>query len=447
MASPPLGLLYLSSALRREGYDEIGLLHGALMEERELEREVEEAAADVVIISAITAEGLSMAGSAWAAKRANRGALVICGGHHPTADPEFCLLHAPVDLVVRGEGELTVPAVVRAYERGEELSNVEGISFKEEDGIRHTPPRPFVEDLDRLPHPDWDLLDLDAYQRHIPQTPLLLGSRYMSVVTSRGCPYDCSFCHKLMGQAFRAHSPERVVAELGELHRTHGIDRFEIADDLFNFDRPRALRICELIASELPGLRLYMCGIRSDLLDRELLTAMRRAGVVYMATGLETGDPAQQDLLGKRIDLERFAENVALAGELGIFTTGGVILGFPGEGLGDMARTVSFAARTRLHTAMMATLRIYPGTGLAQAPGAEVLAPETDDDLYAGFKGMSNCSDLPDWQLTLAKLLANLYFYSAPLRLWRILRDLPERRPEVLAFLLRNLLTRTVLPR
>lgn len=439
MVSPPLGIMYLSSALKAAGFSDLKVLHGDLYGEREFLERIAAAGADLVGLSAINPEGASLHAAAAAARRGRPGSFVICGGHYPSASPEVCLADPNIDAVVEGEGEATLLEAVKALGAGG-LGAISGLWTRREGKPFLPSRRPFLRDLDSLPLPDWDAVDAGEYSRRVPQTPLLYGARYMSIMTSRGCPYRCVFCHSLMGREFRAHTPARVLAEVEELYR-RGFRNLEIADDVFNYDRARALAIFNGIAGRFSGLRLYFCGIRSDLLDAELLDTMKSAGTVYFATGLETGDPEMQGTIGKGVDLAKFSENARLAAEKGIFTTGGFIFGFPGETTRQMLATARYAASTSLHTAMMATCLVYPGTGLARS-GVPALTPAADDGVYAGFSG----SALPGFRVAAVKLLANLLFYS-PLRIWRILRVLPDRRPAVLWLLAKKLLFRTVFPR
>lgn len=440
MVSPPLGLMYLSAALKAANFRDVEVLHGDLYSEKVFLEKIASSGADVVGLSAINAEGASLHAAAAAARQGRPGAFVVCGGHYPSADPAGCLADRNIDAVAQGEGETTLVEAVKALGGGG-LDAVAGLWTRREGKPFLPARRPFLKDLDALPLPDWDAVDAGAYSRHVPQTPLLYGARYMSLMTSRGCPYRCVFCHGLMGREFRAHTPARVLAEVGELYR-RGFRNLEIADDVFNYDRERALAIFGGLAGRFPGLRLYFCGIRSDLLDGQLLDAMKSAGTVYFATGLETGDARLQGAIGKGVDLARFSGNVRLAAEKGIFTTGGFIFGFPGETLGQMLATARYAASTRLHTAMMATCLVYPGTELARS-GAPALTPAADDGTYAGFSGAA----VPGLKVAAVKLLANFLFYCSPSRAWRILRDLPDRRPAVLWLLLKKLFFRTVFPR
>lgn len=443
---PPLGLLYLSAVLKKQGFADTVVLHpDALgLDEAGLEKALADFAPDVVGISALTAEGASLHSIARQAKKLFPRSLVVAGGPYPTASAADCLAGGAVDAAVRGEGEETFLEIVRNFAAGRGPAGITGTVCQEGGRLVEGPPRVFIEDLDSLPFPDWDAVDLETYRNHIPQTPVLYGERYATLLTSRGCPYRCIFCHGVMGKRFRAHSPGRVLAELERLRARYAVERVEVADDTFNCDRERAAGILRALAAGPAGLKLYLCGIRTDLVDAEFAALMAAAGVVYAATGVETGSPRLQKKIGKDVDLGRFAEGAAHLVKNRIFVTAGFMLGFPGETFGEMLRTLRYAWSLPVHTVMTAFCRAYGGTALGDAVRAErVLDPASDTAPFYGAKAGRLCSDVPVWRVVLLKWLANTVFYLNPARIFRILRDLPDPSPRVLALLVSKMLERT----
>ena len=446
-AVPPLGLLYLSAFLKKHGYRDVTILHPDVQEPRgaELEKAVAGSGADIVAISAITAEGRSMHELARLAKRLRPQALVVVGGAHPTGYARDCLKDPAIDIAVRGEGELTLLELVRSREAGRSCDAIHGISYRRGGEIVSNPAREFIEDLDTLPFPDWDAVSPDAYARFIPQTPVLFGERYGSVLTSRGCPYRCVFCHGVMGKKFRPHGPERVIGELAALSARWSLRHIEVADDIFNYDRERTLLILRGLAHADLGLKLHLCGIRMELLDREMIDLMAQAGVVYAATGLESGSRRMQRAIRKNVDLERFRDLSNHMVKRRIFVTAGFMLGFPGETVKEIFATLRYAWSLKIHTAMLAFYHPYRGTELGDAlPAGQALG--ADDDLlpfYSSVAGI-HCSSLSAWKLMLLKWLGNTVFYFNPSRIFRILRDLPNPSPRVIMLLLGKLAERTL---
>ena len=446
---PPLGPLYLSSALKRAGYSEVRVLHlNALgMDETAAARELSSWRPDIVGLSAITAEAKSMHELASAAKRLLPEALVVAGGPHPTGYVRDCMENPAIDIAVRGEGELTLPEIVRGREGGSPFDELKGITYRRGGEIVSNPERELVEDLDTLPFPDWDAVDLRRYAQFVPQAPVHYKTPYMTVATSRGCPFHCTFCHNTHGKKFRAHSAARVLDELRVLHDRFGFRHIEIIDDIFNWDRRRTVDIMQGIVSGGMKLKLYMAnGVRADILDREVIDLFARAGVVFLCAGVETASPARQEAIRKRIGFAELKPMLDYAVEKRIFTHSLFMIGFPGETAGEVLDTVRFARGLKSHTALFSFVCAYQGTELGdqlQDKNA-VITPENDMSSALSSVSFVNCSPIVSWRLILIKQLANILFFLNPARIWRICRDMPQRNPAVLGLLLKKFLTRTV---
>jgi len=447
--SPPLGLLYLSAYLKAQGH-EVRVLHLdaiRLMDEGVAEV-MKSFSPRIVGLSAITAEADSLHALAALSKAVLPGVLVIAGGAYPSGYDEECLSDSNIDIVARGEGEITLAEVIGRIGRGEDLTGVGGLSRRGGGGaIIREPDRPFISDLDDLPMPDWDAVNRDMYSMFVPHTPLLYGKRYLGILTSRGCPYKCVFCHAIMGKCFRAHSVSRVVSEIEFLCRNYGAERIEVLDDTFNLDRERAFAIFSELKNRNLPVKIYICGIRADLLDAAMIDAMASAGVVYVGMGIESASPATQAAIGKNLDLEKVRANCELLARRGIFTTASFLLGLPGETVADCVRTLWFASTLKVHTAMISSLRVYKGSSLASSlPAAALINQKNDRGTYSGLSPTPSCSSIVPWKLSLLKIAGNLLFYLYPFRLFRILRDIPEPDSKVFGLFLRKFMERTFLP-
>ncbi len=437
---PPLGLLYLSAALKKAGYADIHLLHLGLENFGlgDLEREIEKLKPDVVGISAMTSECGSMHLAAAAAKKCGVP-LVITGGAHPTAYVPECLADENIDVVVRNEGELTFPELLSVYEKKAGLETVKGISFRLNGEPVDNPPREFIADLDSLPFPDWDLADPDRYKDFVPHSPMLYGRRYMSVFTSRGCPFRCTYCHSIFGKKFRAHSPERVVEELRLLKEKYGISDIEVSDDSFNIDRGRAAAIMRgLISADLKLNLFFGNGLRAELLDEELVDLFSRAGVKYVCAAIETACLRLREKIKKNADLEKLRAAVKLLVKKRIFVNGFVMMGFPDETLGEMLVTARYLWSLPLHSFLLFFCRGYAGAELCGSlPPEKRIDPKKDNTCFVPAGG---CSNLPAWQLLAMKQLttAGFYFFN-PARVYRIFRDLPSGDPRLYWFLFKTM--------
>jgi anaerobic magnesium-protoporphyrin IX monomethyl ester cyclase len=445
---PPLGVLYLAAVLRARGH--VVSLYDAAADRdpaARLQDLVRQWGPDVLGLSAITPEQASMAELAAAARAARPGLSIVVGGPHASAYPERCLALPDLDFVVIGEGERPLPSLVEALARGEASPRVAGVIGAREGREAFDTARPDpVTDLDEIPFPAWDLLDLDLYWRA--KSGSSIGVRpYMALATSRGCPYQCIYCHHVHTKRYRARSPENVLAELDTLHRRFRIRDFEFVDDTFNLDRERTLGILEGIARSgmRPALQFFNA-VRADILDDELIDAFARAGTQYIAIAVETASPRLQALIRKRLDLEKTRRAISRIVDAGMFTSGYFMLGFPTEELSEARATVEFAVRSRLHQALFMTVTPFAGTplhdeyqDLIRARGVPM-----DPDGFDYFSTRYNLSDMRDEELFRLQRSAYRRFYLDPRRVFQIARRHPRR-----AFLFREglLALQKMLPR
>jgi radical SAM superfamily enzyme YgiQ (UPF0313 family) len=225
---------------------------------------------------------------------------IILGGPHPTTLPGQCLTD-DYDFVVVGEGEATLPELIsRGSGRG-----VAGVWFREGGAWRENPPRAPIGDLDAIPFPAFDLIDLARYRKlwfQLDTTGQPIEG--ISIFATRGCPYQCSFCQptleRLFGSKLRKRSPENIVAELAWLRKDFHIEGFMFQDDTLNMDCAWTKRLArEMIAGEL-GL-VFGCNMRADLVDEETLRAMRDAGLRKICPGIESrSDRIRNEVYDKR---------------------------------------------------------------------------------------------------------------------------------------------------
>ena len=449
---PPLGALYLSSFLKGAGYSEVRVAHlDALgMTEKDLRGLLLDYRPDVVGLSAITAEGRSMHLAAAEVRKSLPGALVVAGGPHATGYARDCLSDLNIDVAVLGEGELTFLEILRNLEAGKSQQGVPGTAVRAGQNIFFGPERGFIEDLDSLPMPDWDAVGLLSYAGFVPQAPVHFGTPYATVLTSRGCPFHCIFCHNVHGKKFRPHGAARVLTELEALRSRYGLTDIEIIDDIFNWDRGRTLEIMNGIAAKLPGTRLYLAnGIRADILDRESIDLFSRAGVVFLCAGVETATPERQASTKKSINLPKLRLMLDYCVEKKIFTHALFMIGFPGETLREVLRTLWFACRLKAHTALFSFACAYQGSEMGDTLPDRTRLVNSDNDMSSAMSARNfvNCSPISSWKLVLLRRAANTAFFLNPARLYRLWRDLPGRNPALVRLMLKKFLTRTLVLR
>ena len=446
IAVPPLGLQYLSAVVKKAGYHNVKIVHmdAQRMDVDDWENEVRVFHPDIVGLSVIVSEAISMEAVALRTKKVAPKCLVVAGGAYPSSCPEKCLKNAAIDLVVRGEGEITFLEIVKCCEQGLSFDEIKGLAFRGKDGVCYAPQREFCHRLDDIPAPDYEGLDLDLYNDLIPQSPLLFKQKHVRVLTSRGCPYQCGFCFPTMGRIFRPHSADRVMGEILRLCERRQTRNVEIMDDVFNFNRERAMEIMRKIVEADRGLKIYFpSGVRGDLLDREMIDLFKMAGVVFMPIGVETAGKRKQVEIGKNMDLDRLQMNIAYAVKKRIFMNGYFILGLPGETVRDVLRTIFFACKLKLHTASFFALHCYEGSAFAKVVDPwKVITAQSASSLFSTPIHFINASSINKGIIIFLRQFANVMFYCNPFRLFRIIQDLPEKQCAV--FLVKQFLNRVV---
>lgn len=380
---PPLNLLYLASALRAAGHEPslLDLYASPLPAARALELAAagEPGLVGMAVYSPHAEEAFALAA---ALKRALPRARLALGGVHPSWLPEVCLGREGVDFVVRGEGERTLPALASALERGEALDAVAGLAFRREGKTVNTPPRALVEDLDELAPPAYDLLDFRAYR--LAPTRAVTAGPVSSVLTSRGCPYACSFCSHHYGykSRVRMRAPEKVVEEMARVVERYGVREFRIEDCSFTDDPSRVRRFCALLRARCPGV-VWNCDVRADTASEELFADMRAAGCLRVFLGVESGSQRVLDSLGmnKDITLEQARRTVALARRHGMRINCSFVLGTPAETRETAEETYRFALELDPDYAMFSPLVPSVGSRLFEEA---VAAGRIDPEAYQG---------------------------------------------------------------
>ena len=199
--------------------------------------------------------------------------------------------------------------------------------------------------------PDWDAIDIGEYTKNYSFSEMN-NSRYMPLFTSRGCPFKCNYCHNNFGKAFRFRSPKNVVDEIEILVKKYKVNRFEVFDDIFNFKKDRVLEICREIKSRNLKIKLaFPNAVRGDILDEEVIDALKMAGTDYLYFAIETATPSLQKKIKKHINLKRIKKNIDYAVKKRIYCGGFFMLGFPGETREQIMDTISFALDLKIHQA------------------------------------------------------------------------------------------------
>ena len=428
--SPPLGICYLSSSLKAAGH---GVLLLDLRAKRRPFGDAEEAIRrfrpDLVGFSALVLEHRQLQEAAAAVKQLDGAPVVVVGGPFANSLPERLLEYPNVDLVVKGEGERPMVEIADRIDRGETDFALPGVGRRGDNGVVPPEGQLFVDDLNTLPFPDWDSLDLADYHDQEHHGLLYYHKEYMSMTTSRGCPYSCVFCHNIMGKRFRKRSAENIVDEMEILGRDYGIREITISDDVFNLDRKRAKKVCDLILERELNLKFtFPSGLRGDVMDEELLGKLKAIGTYKVAYGIETGSPRLQKVIKKNVDLARLREIIEATSRLGIIVQGFFLFGFPTETREDLRQTVRYALSSRLDLASFNIVNAFPGTELHAMATEMGRNLEYTLDQYDYDTIDFQLSELSTDELRKVVRRVNYRFFLHPLRLVRILARIPHKR-------------------
>lgn len=362
---PPFGLGYLADAVRRHGHE--AAIVDALrdgMGEKALVSRLAGLKPDLVGVL-LFSKDLRIVRSLLRAIRAAFPTVKTCvGGPHPSAVPAETMEYFgdALDFAFAGEAETGLPMLIDRLASGSGgHSGVPGLVHRV-DGAISVNPRVFEEGLDSLAVA-WGLIPPASYPR-APHGAFYRRFPVAPIVTSRGCPYQCTFCAAecVSGRKVRRRSVENVVSEIEMLRDRYGVREIHIEDDNFTGKKEYVLSFCEALRRRVPGTS-WTCpnGVRVDTLDREMLREMKSAGLYFLSVGVESGSDRILRRVKKSLTVARIEEKVRLIREAGIGVSGFFMLGFPEETPEEMEETIRFALRLPLSRASFANFQPFPG--------------------------------------------------------------------------------------
>ena len=312
------------------------------MSYEEIKQRIKDSKADVFgISSSFTPYHGEALGIARIIKQWDERKIVVMGGAHVSCDPKGVLQTPFVDYAVLGEGEVRFPQLLEQIKKGKVKNNVDidGIGYRKDGEIQINPLQNFIRDLDSLPHPARELLDLDRYP--------MRKKRSTMIITSRGCPHGCAYCsaHLVMGTSFRTRTPEAILKEMKECQKQYGIRIFDIEDDNFTFDQQRAKQLMNLIIEKFGEEKIElsaMNGISFASLDGELLKSMKRAGFHTINLSYVSTDPTTKERMRRPKTTTEFDEILEQAERFSLNVTAYAILGMPGQTIEEMVDTLIY---------------------------------------------------------------------------------------------------------
>lgn len=326
----PLGLLHIASYLREKGID-IQFLDLASVDESNWVFP----SGDIFGISVCVSHDEILRKMARKIKDKYPNSIIVAGGPHASTCPEHILSSSDVDIAVKGEGEISFYEIAS----GKNISDINGIFFKQGNAIISNPEREVISDIDSLPYPAWDLLNLEAYNAIVSYHDVSI--RGATIITARGCPFNCAFCGSpfLNKRVVRFHSVGYVLKEIEILVNKYGFKGLCFVDDVFTLDKKRLLEICD-------GLKKFAikwrCLARCDTVNFEMLKAMKDAGCTQVDFGIESGSQKILDVVNKKVTVEKQKDAVLMAKAAGLLPKVCIIIGLPGEDEESIAQTKEF---------------------------------------------------------------------------------------------------------
>ena len=368
----PLGLAYVSSSLKRAGYD-VDVLNLNHYDESQLDLIRDFMTRNKyghVLTGGLSAHYQQVKSVVDDVRKSDPAAKVIVGGGVMTATPELMYRYIQPDYMVLGEGEITIVELIDALNNGgKNLESIDGIGYRGTSGeIIVTQGRAPISDLDTIPWPDLEGFQLEAYlDMQRPNDNLYLypddKPRFYPIISSRGCPFNCTFCYHPLGQKYRSRSIDDFIAEVEYVTEKYQVNNLAIFDELLSANRERLFQICGRL-KKIPRRLHWMCQLRVDQIDAEMLRTMKEAGCFLISYGFESASDIVLKSMNKHISKTQIEKALHLTREAGICSQGYFIFGDPAETSQTAYETLDFWEKHRDYHITMGYIRPYPGSPL-----------------------------------------------------------------------------------
>jgi radical SAM superfamily enzyme YgiQ (UPF0313 family) len=361
---PPLGLAYIAAVIEKEGFNvkifDMPILQANIHKAREY---FQQEKPDVVGIGCVAANySYAIALARLVKKLLN--CIVVLGGPQVTFVAKEVLKENPeVDIVVRGEGEITMLELLRSIAESRDLSNILGITYRDYKGnIRSNPDRPLIREIDELPFPARHLLPMQNYRKL---------NKFTSIMGGRGCIYNCIYCSSsaFWRNTIRFRKPEKIVEEIGRVHNEYGYMNFKFIDDIFVFSGNRAKKLLEMLKRLYVNASIkWSCNTRIDLVSKESLRRALESGCDKITFGIESCSSEVLQTIGKNFNVDQVKNIVKFAREIGIRVKLNFIFGLPGQSKEEVLRVLKLIEEAKPSEVMMTQLTPYPGTEIVKNP-------------------------------------------------------------------------------
>jgi len=363
----PLGILTLSAYARKIFKNKIEFYIIDMLQKRyssdDVMQVLDKICPDIVGLSTFSAFSKTLHTLASSIKARDSRCKVIAGGAYCSASAMRAASDPNIDCIVYGEGEETFVEILQRTLVNKPLVGISQTAHLSGKGVVINRPRPLIQDIDSLPYPAVDLIDLPGYWGHI--SPLGKAGPWMILFNSRGCPYHCIYCHCIFGKKARFMSPKRTVNEINFYHKQYNISEFHVWDDIFNLNVNRGIELSRLISGKKKDWRfLFLGGLRADIMQKHLLDCMIKAGCCYICYAIESASPRIQKLIQKNLKLDKAAKAINFTADEGVWVNTYNMLGFPTETKEEMEHTINYNRSLKHHSVRLFKVIPQEGTGL-----------------------------------------------------------------------------------
>ena len=463
---PPLGLAYVAATLRKSGYevrcvDAVGeaplqrtvsenskfMYFGLTIKEILQHLSIREF--NVLFVSLMFSHEWPMTKSIIKTiKKIYPDIILVCGGEHITACPEFCMEECPeIDICVFGEGEETSVDILKAIEKKESLSKVNGIVYRSEEKIIKNPTRSRISQLDTIPLPAWDLFPVENYLSNGLGYGVNPG-RTMPMLISRGCPYQCTFCSspKMWTTKCQARDPDCVIEEMQFYIDKYKATNFDFYDLTTIVRKDWIVKFCQKVIKKNWNISWQMpSGTRSEALDDETLGLMMLSGQKHISYAPESASKTTLTKIKKKIKIENMKKSIRSALSKGMSVKLNLMLGFPDETHKEVRETLAFvihAAFMGVDDVYLASFAPYPGSELFDQLLKDKQIPTLDDDYFLNLTSYSDLlrsysysKHVGHHMLTIYRVGGMITFYALsfivrPKRIFRFFSNLINKKED-----------------
>jgi radical SAM superfamily enzyme YgiQ (UPF0313 family) len=408
--SPPIGIISLGAYLRTKNIN-VSAIDYCTNPQADAVETISQVKPDVIGISAMTCDFPATLAIADRIKR-HYDIPIVVGGAHPTIFQREVLENASIDFAIAGEGEYAFHELITAFRENKTFEKIPSLGYKRNGAVIINDRRPPIK-MHTLPFPDYSLIDNEKY---IAFGEKYLGFRHLVMIISRGCPGRCTFCaqNQTMGRQFRAFPPERLFPEIKRQMKQYNVEGVWFKDSTLTTSKGWIMQLCDEIIKSRIGMK-WSCFSRVDQIDRDIIRNMKKAGLMKLWIGVESGSDRILQLLKKDITADKTREAFRICKEEGVDTAAFYMFGLPTETVEEMEATFELACELNVRPMHIAIYHPLPGTELYDAyNGEEVVRRSTSREMAFDMACMSTGSVHKELVQEIYDSVSNYFLKNGP---------------------------------